>query len=100
MAGDTKVQIITPANPPPELPVYQRVDPKVVNFFGRTNYVAALEEKRLIFGFKRNDRRRHMYIVGKSGGGKSKLLELMVRQDIAYGHRLGRIGPPRDVIPA
>src|SRR3990167_1341581 len=98
MAGDTKVQIITHAPPPPDLPVYQRVDPKVVNFFGRTNYVAALAEKRLIFGIKRNDRRRHMYIVGKSGVGKSKLLELLIRQDVAYGHGVCLIDPHGDVI--
>src|SRR3989344_2494528 len=98
MAGDTKVQIITHAPPPPDLPVYQRVDPKVVNFFGRTNYVAALEEKRFIFGIKRNDRRRHMYIVGKSGVGKSKLLELLIRQDVAYGHGVCLIDPHGDVI--
>src|SRR3989344_448253 len=87
---DSKVQIITNAPTPPALPVYQRVDPKDVVFFGRTNYVAALEEKRFIFGIKRPDRRRHMYMVGKSGVGKSKLLELMVRQDIALGHGLSR----------
>ncbi len=95
---DARVQIITHAPPPPDLPVYQRVDPKDVVFFGRTNYVAALEEKRFVFGIKRNDRRRHMYIVGKSGVGKSKLLELMVRQDIAYGHGLCLIDPHGDVI--
>lgn len=97
-AKDSKVQIITHAPPPPDLPVYQRVDPKDVVFFGRTNYVAALEEKRFIFGIKRNDRRRHMYMVGKSGVGKSKLLELMIRQDIAYGHGLCLIDPHGDVI--
>src|SRR3989344_4942872 len=95
---DSKVQIITHAPPPPDLPVYQRVDPKDVVFFGRTNYVAALEEKRFIFGIKRPDRRRHMYMVGKSGVGKSKLLELMVRQDIASGHGLCLIDPHGDVI--
>ena len=95
-----KVQIITHAPPPPDLPVYQRIDPSEAVFFGRTNYVAALEEKRFIFGIKRSDRRRHMYIVGKSGVGKSKLLELMVRQDIAYGHGLCLIDPHGDVIQA
>src|SRR3990167_7689148 len=95
---ETKVQIITHAPPPPDLPVYQRVDPKEVVFFGRTNYVAALEEKRFVFGIKRHDRRRHMYIVGKSGVGKSKLLELMIRQDVGFGHCLCLIDPHGDVI--
>src|SRR3989339_433708 len=95
---DTKVQIITHAPPPPDLPIYQRVDPKDVSFFGRTNYVAALEEKRFIFGIKRHDRRRHMYIVGKSGVGKSKFLELLIRQDVGFGHGLCLIDPHGDVI--
>src|SRR3989344_2064909 len=98
MANESRVQIITHAPPPPDLPVYQRIDPKDVCFFGRTNYVAALEEKRFIFGIKRSDRRRHMYVVGKSGVGKSKLLELLARQDIAYGHGLCLIDPHGDVI--
>jgi hypothetical protein len=94
----TKVQIITHAPPPPDLPMYQRLEPSQAVFFGRTNYVAALEEKRFVFGIKRQDRRRHMYIVGKSGVGKTKLLELMIRQDIAYGHGLCLIDPHGDLI--
>ncbi len=93
-----KIQIIKYAPPPPELPIYGRVDPAHTSFIGRTNYVAALEEKKFIFGIKRVDRRRHIYIVGKSGVGKSKLLELFIRQDIAYGHGLFFIDPHGDVI--
>ncbi len=93
-----KVRIIKVAPPPPELPVYGRVDPKEVTFIGRTNYVAALEEKRYIFGIKRKDRRRHLYVIGKTGVGKSKFLELMARQDIAYGHGFCFIDPHGDVI--
>lgn len=39
-----------------------------------------------------------MYVVGKSGVGKSKFLELLVRQDIAYGHGLCFVDPHGDVI--
>ncbi|MBM3257209.1 MAG: DUF87 domain-containing protein [Candidatus Liptonbacteria bacterium] len=95
-----KVQIIKYAPPPPELPIFGQVDPKECSFIGRTNYVAALEEKKFIFGIKRKDRRRHLYIVGKSGVGKTKLLELMIRQDIAYGHGLCLIDPHGDVVDA
>lgn len=98
MPGKGKIQIIKYAPPPPELPIYGQVNPKDVSFFGRTNYVAALEEKRYIFGIKRVDRRRHIYIVGKSGVGKSKMLELLIRQDIVYGHGLCFIDPHGDVI--
>jgi len=93
-----KIQIIKYAPPPPELPIYGRIDPADVSFIGRTNYVAALEEKKFIFGIKRKDRRRHLYIIGKSGVGKSKLLELMIRQDIAYGHGVCLMDPHGDVI--
>ncbi|MEK7554972.1 MAG: DUF87 domain-containing protein, partial [Patescibacteria group bacterium] len=95
-----KIQIIKYAPPPPELPIYGRVDPKETSFIGRTNYVAALEEKKFIFGMKRIDRRRHVYIIGKSGVGKSKLLELFLRQDIANGFGLCLMDPHGDVIDA
>ena len=98
MIRHNKVQIIRYAPPPPELPVYGKVDPEDVSFIGRTNYVAALEEKKFIFGIKRIDRRRHMYIVGKSGVGKTKLLELLIRQDITYGHGVCLMDPHGDVI--
>jgi hypothetical protein len=93
-----KIQIIKYAPPPPDLPVHGSIHPKDVSFIGRTNYVAALEEKKFIFGIKRVDRRRHLYIVGKSGVGKSKLQELMVRQDIAYGFGVCVIDPHGEFI--
>lgn len=98
MARKTRLNLITYAPPPFDLPIYQRVDPKEVCFFGRTNYEAALEEKKYIFGIKRLDRRRHMYVVGKSGVGKTKLLELIMRQDIAHGHGICVIDPHGDLI--
>ena len=93
MVRANKIQIIKYAPPPSELPVYGATNPADVSFIGRTNYVAALEEKKFIFGIKRVDRRRHLYIIGKSGVGKSKLQELFVRQDIAYGHGVCVIDP-------
>jgi len=98
MARAGKIQIIRYAPPPPELPIYGKVDPKDVSFIGRTNYATGLEEKKFIFGMKRVDRRRHVYIIGKSGVGKSKMLELFVRQDVAYNHGLCLIDPHGDVI--
>jgi len=100
MANSNRVQIIKYGPPPPELPVFGKVDPEEASFIGRTNYVAALEEKKFIFGIKRVDRRRHLYIIGKSGVGKTKLLELMLRQDVTYGQGLCLIDPHGDVIDA
>ncbi len=96
--AEIKIRKFKLAPPPPELPIFGTVDPKECSFFGRTNYEASLEEKKFVFGIKRIDRRRHVYTVGKSGVGKSKLLELLVRPDIAYGHGLCFIDPHGDVI--
>ncbi len=93
-----KIQIIKYAPPPPDLPTLTNSDPNEVTFIGRTNYVASLEEKKFVFGIKRIDRRRHMYIIGKSGVGKSKLQELMIRQDIAYGEGVCVIDPHGELI--
>lgn len=100
MPKPNRVQLIKYGPPPPELPVFGKVKPEDVSFIGRTNYVASLEEKKFIFGIKRADRRRHLYIVGKSGVGKTKLLELFMRQDITYNHGLCLIDPHGDVIEA
>lgn len=93
-----KIQIVKYSPPPPELPVLGDSDQKEVSFIGRTNYVAALEEKKYVFGIKRNDRKRHIYILGKAGTGKSKLEELMIRQDIAYGYGVCVIDPHGELI--
>jgi len=97
MSQTSKIQIIKYAPPPPGLPIYGRVNPAEVSFIGRTNYVAALEEKKFIFGIKRVDRRRNVYVIGKSAVGKSKLLELLIRQDVAYGCSLCLIDPYGDL---
>jgi len=97
-AKPNKIQLIKYAPPPPDLPVLGKSDQRDVVFIGRTNYVAALEEKKFVFGIKRIDRRRHMYIIGKSGVGKSKLQELMIRQDIAYGQGVCVIDPHGELI--
>jgi len=95
-----EIEVAKKAPPPPELPRYKQVEPKDVSFFGITNYKATLEEKRYVFGIKRVDRRRHLYIIGKSGVGKSKLLELLIRADIYYGHGVCVIDPHGDLVDA
>ena len=45
------------------------------------------------FGIKLDDRRRHMYLAGKTGMGKSNLLENMAIQDIQAGHGIAFIDP-------
>lgn len=45
-----------------------------------------------------DDRRRHLYIIGKTGTGKSQLLEELVIQDIKAGKGLAVIDPHGDLI--
>lgn len=45
------------------------------------------------FGVKTDDRRRHVYIIGKTGMGKTALLENMAIQDIRAGRGVGIIDP-------
>ena len=45
------------------------------------------------FGIKEDDRRRHVYIVGKTGMGKTALMENMAIQDIQEGRGIGFVDP-------
>lgn len=47
---------------------------------------------------KQSDRRRHSYIIGKSGSGKSVFLASLVRQDIQAGHGVCVIDPHGDLV--
>ncbi len=61
----------------------------------RVTYFAATDSrgKNVPFGIKSKDRDRHMYIIGKTGMGKSTLLENMAIQDIRNGEGLAFIDP-------
>lgn len=63
-------------------------------FFGETDF----RNKRTHFGIKIADRRRHMYLVGKSGVGKSELLKIMAIQDIQAGRGLAFVDPHGDPV--
>ncbi|MBI2033165.1 MAG: type IV secretion system DNA-binding domain-containing protein [Candidatus Levybacteria bacterium] len=45
-----------------------------------------------------SDRQRHMYIIGKTGVGKSEFLKDMIMQDIRSGHGLAVVDPHGDLI--
>ncbi len=45
-----------------------------------------------------NDRRRHLYVIGQTGVGKSTLLEEMAKQDVRNGHGMCFIDPHGDAI--
>ena len=60
-----------------------------ITFFGETNF----RNIRKKFGIKLDDRRRHFYVVGKTGMGKTVMIKNMAIQDIQSGHGLGFIDP-------
>lgn len=64
-------------------------DPEHITYFAETDY--RNEKKR--FGIKSRDRTRHMYVIGKSGVGKSTLLENMAIQDIQRGEGVAVLDP-------
>ncbi len=89
------------ASPPSGLPILtDQNDWKSISFFGRTNYATGFSERHDFFGIKRFDRRRHLYIVGKTGVGKTKMIELLARADIDEGYGLCVIDPHGDLIGA
>lgn len=55
------------------------------------------EEKKDIH-LKKDDRRRHMYIIGQTGTGKSSALSSMALQDIKNGEGMGMLDPHGDLI--
>lgn len=63
--------------------------PNKVTYFAETDY----RSKRIKFGIRDEDRERHMYVIGKTGMGKSTLLENLAIQDIANGEGLCFIDP-------
>lgn len=64
-------------------------DPDKITFFGRTD----ARGKNVAFGIKAKDRQRHVYVIGKTGMGKSTLLENMAVQDIQNGEGMAFIDP-------
>jgi hypothetical protein len=61
---------------------------------------AVFRGHRTQFGIKPDDRRRHIYVIGKTGMGKSTLLENMIHSDILAGKGVGVIDPHGDLIEA
>ena len=60
--------------------------------FGETNFRGESRK----FGIKTDDRRRHMYVIGKTGMGKTTILENMVISDIKAGNGVCVVDPHGD----
>jgi len=62
---------------------------KEVVYFAKTDF----RNSKRLFGIKRSDRRQHVYVVGKTGTGKTTLLHNMMVQDITNGEGVCVIDP-------
>lgn len=67
---------------------------KDIVYFGKTNFRRA--EK--LFGIRRKDRRQHMYLIGKTGTGKSATIHNMILQDISNGDGVCVVDPHGELV--
>src|SRR2546428_2521433 len=70
---------------------------------GSDNRITALAEtnfrnQRRRFGIKRADRRAHMYLIGKTGTGKSTLIANLAHQDALNGKGFALLDPHGDLV--
>ena len=67
---------------------------KDVTYLGFSTY----RDKNQLFGIKRKDRRQHVYILGKSGTGKSVLMFNMIIQNIKNGDGVCVVDPHGELV--
>ena len=85
------------SEPPDNLPVADNLseeEKKQITFIGKTEF----KNKLTTFGIKRKDRDRHVYIIGKTGTGKSTLIANMAIEDIRKGEGVAVVDPHGDLI--
>lgn len=80
--------------PPVNLPIEGATSAEELTLFGQTNF-RHLTHK---FGIKTKDRRLHFYGIGKTGTGKSTLLENMIIDDIRAGRGVAVVDPHGDLV--
>ncbi len=84
--------------PPENLPVVDDQTPEElkqkINVFAQTNFKNSVKK----YGLKQADRRRHLYVIGKTGTGKSTLLANMAINDLKQDKGLAVIDPHGDLI--
>ncbi len=80
---------------PENLPIAtgQEEEKSDINFFGRTEF----RNKVTTFGIKKEDRRKHVYVIGKTGTGKSTMIANMAINDMRNGEGLAVIDPHGDL---
>jgi len=69
-------------------------NPNDASYFARTNH----RNQGKLFGIKQMDRLSHLYVIGKTGVGKSTLLETLALEDLAAGRGFALIDPHGDLV--
>lgn len=69
-------------------------DPEAISYFAETDSRAQFRP----FGIRQADRLSHMYVIGKTGVGKSTLLEILIRQDLEAGRGFALVDPHGDLV--
>jgi len=78
----------------PNNPQSKPQNPSDVTVFAQTNF----RNQATRFGIKRPDRRAHLYLLGKTGTGKSTLLEALMLDDIRKGLGFALLDPHGDLL--
>jgi len=81
----------SPENLPTSFNVSEE-EKKQINFFARAMH----KNRDVVFGIKDQDRRRHIWTVGKTGTGKSTMLENMAIDDLKKDRGIAYIDPHGD----
>ncbi len=89
-----RLALDTPENLPVANENMEEEDKKNLTFVGKVNY----KNRETVFGIKAKDRLRHVYIVGKTGSGKSSMIENMAIEDIRKGAGIAVLDPHGDAI--
>jgi Helicase HerA, central domain/TraM recognition site of TraD and TraG len=69
-------------------------DEQAISAFARTDF----RNRGKLFGIRQSDRRAHMYVIGKTGTGKSTLLATLIKQDLEHGRGVALLDPHGDLI--
>ena len=72
----------------------ENFSPQAITIFATTNF----RNQSVNFGIKRPDRRAHLYILGKTGTGKSTLLESLMLSDMKKGFGFALLDPHGDLV--
>ncbi|NCF75298.1 MAG: type IV secretion system DNA-binding domain-containing protein [Xanthomonadaceae bacterium] len=65
-----------------------------ITFFAETDF----RNRKKKFGIKTDDRRRHIYLIGKTGMGKTTMMENMIYHDIQTGKGVALVDPHGDFV--